>query len=197
MYSKNFFDFKNAGLTLPIYPSFEGYKIGDYSAIKNHNIQYYGIWDFDELDSDCAAFISGGTVVVNTDQAVVTLQQNLNTLIKAALVVDGIQGPLTTAAVVKFQGIMGLSQDGIAGSKTNGAINQILARPLDGIPMPHYEYATRWIQWKVGAGIDGIYGAITASKVEQFQILCNNNYRANLAIDGIVGPMTWDALFKY
>lgn len=201
--NKTLSDFKAAGLTLPIYPSFEAYKISDYSPINNYNFANYGFWDLDEMSSTCAAFITNGAVVnppqppISGDPEVKKLQENLNTLIKAGLIVDGIYGTLTGAAVARFQGLMGLVQDGIAGKMTNGAINEILARPLDGVPMPHYEYATRWIQWRVGAGIDGIYGRRTEAKVKEFQQAYNSKYGANLAVDGIVGPMTWDALFRF
>lgn len=195
-------DFKAAGLKLPVYPSFEAYKIGKYTPINSYNFKNYGFWDLDEMDAACEAFITNNTVnpinsAGNSNFAVKKLQENLNALIKAGLAADGIYGTLTTAAVVKFQGIMGLVQDGIAGKMTNAAINEIMAKPLDGVPMPHYEYATRWIQWRTGAGIDGIYGSKTEAKVKEFQTNCNKKYGSNLAADGIVGPMTWDALFKY
>lgn len=199
---KTLSDFNAAGLNLPIYPSFEAYGIDDYSVINNYNFENYGFWDLDEMSAVCEAFITNGktssvTPPVTGNAVVRQLQENLNTLIRAGLAVDGLYGTLTTSAVIKFQGIMGLVQDGIAGRMTNGAINEIMARPLDGVPMPHYEYATRWIQWRVGAGIDGIYGSKTEAKVKQFQTNCNDRYGANLAVDGIVGPMTWNALFKY
>lgn len=199
---KTLSDFKAAGLTLPIYPSFETYNIVDYSPINDYGFKNYGFWNLEEMDANCEAFIMSGTSTVSIappigDPAVKKLQQNLNLLINAGLVVDGLYGPLTTAAVKDFQGIMGLVQDGSAGKYTNGAINEILARPVDGVPMPHYEYATRWIQWRVGATIDGFYGNQTANKVRQFQAACNKQHGTNLAVDGIVGPMTWDAMFRY
>lgn len=209
---KTLSDFKIAGLKLPVYPSFEAYKIIDYSPINSYNFENYGFWDLDEMDANCENFIiSNGTSVNNSSASSVTanynasisdwairkLQENLNALVNSGLRVDGITGPLTRAAVMKFQRIMGLVQDGIAGKLTNGAIYEIFSRPIDGIKMPHYEYATRWIQWKVGAAVDGIYGPETADKVKQFQTVFNNNYKTKLAVDGIVGPMTWEALFKY
>jgi hypothetical protein len=43
---KTLYDFQNANLTLPIYPTFEGYKIGDYSAKKIIILKCteYGTW---------------------------------------------------------------------------------------------------------------------------------------------------------
>lgn len=211
---KTLSDFKNKGLKLPIYPSFEAYKIIDYSSINSYNLKNYGFWALDEMDATCENFINSNAAskAINgssvssiknnyntsiSSWTIKKLQENLNTLIKAGLVVDGIIGPLTIAATMKFQGIMGLVQDGIAGKYTNGAIYEIFSRPLDGVKMPCYKYATRWIQWRVGASIDGIYGNDTAAKVRQFQTFCNDKYRAKLEVDGIVGPMTWKVLFKF
>lgn len=126
-----------------------------------------------------------------TNSSIMSLQEQLNSLINANLVADGQDGPRTQAAVEKFQSIMGLAVDGIAGTNTWNAINQIRSYPVDGIMYKHYEYATRWIQWRVGSGIDGKYGYGTASKVQAFQ----REY--NLYSDGITGPMTWNAMFKY
>lgn len=122
------------------------------------------------------------------DPAVMEIQRKLNTLLKLGLVVDGIQGPLTTAGIKQFQGIMGLTQDGIWGPMTGGASDQIFSRPTDGVPYPHYEYATRYIQFRVGGSIDGIFGYTTQSYVESWQS------RHGLTPDGIVGPATWSML---
>ena len=43
-------------------------------------------------------------------------------------------------------------------------------------------------QGKPGAGIDGAFGKMTDQAVRQFQ------RDEGLAVDGIVGPVTWDAL---
>ncbi len=122
------------------------------------------------------------------DPTVRSIQQKLNTLLKLGLAVDGIQGPQTTAAIKEFQGAMGLTQDAIWGSMTEGAADQIFSRPTDGVPYPHYEYATRYIQFRCGGSIDGIFGNITKSYVESWQS------SHSLTADGIVGPATWSML---
>lgn len=122
--------------------------------------------------------------------SVSALQSQLNSLINARLTVDGVQGPCTAAAVKKFQRIMGLEIDGIAGAHTWAAINQIRSYPVDGVSYHHYEYATRWIQWRVCANINGLYLNNTAYKVKQFQ-------RAHgICADGVVGPITWKMMFR-
>jgi len=54
------------------------------------------------------------------------LQQSLNTLIDAGLTIDGVYGPLTQAAVVRFQQHNGLVADGWAGAVTEAAIDNAL-----------------------------------------------------------------------
>lgn len=201
-------DHKNYGLDKPIYPSIQTYNcdLPSYEVFQGYGFSEAGAWSFDEIDDIATKFISGnntqninGHNVINNNKnisndAIKVLQEELNILIGAGLVVDGIQGVLTTAAVEKFQGIMGLIEDGIAGTKTLGAIKEIRSYPLDGIDYPHYEYATRWIQWITGAQVDGIFGAKSAEKVKAWQNMYNNKNGANLAVDGIVGPKTWAAM---
>lgn len=167
----------------------------------------YAIWQYSETGR-----VSGvsGNVDLNvsgpsfnfksgtgTASSIIKLQQELNSMINANLVVDGIIGPATIDAIKEFQSIMGLDADGIPGQMTWGAIKEIRSYPTDGVKYPHYEYATRWIQWRVGAAIDGIFGVDTENKVKAFQRGINNGYGEKLIIDGIVGKETWRCMFKY
>jgi N-acetyl-anhydromuramyl-L-alanine amidase AmpD len=104
------------------------------------------------------------------------------------LTVDGLKGTNTVHATKVFQGVMGLVQDGIAGSMTMAAINQIFSKPLDGVPYPHYEYATRYIQYRVGARVDGVFGSGTAIAVKAWQA------KNGLVADGVVGSNSWAKL---
>ncbi|MFT8313165.1 MAG: GH25 family lysozyme [Clostridium sp.] len=122
------------------------------------------------------------------DPAVRIIQLQLNTLLKKGIVVDSFNGPVTTAAIKEFQGIMGLLQDGIWGPKTAGAVGEIYSRPVDGVPNPHYEYATRYIQFRVGASVDGTFGNGTKVSVQNWQA------SHGLNPDGVVGPATWSKL---
>lgn len=56
------------------------------------------------------------------------LQQNLNELISAGLVIDGDFGGKTYAAVISFQMRHGLVADGIVGSQTQGKIDELLKK---------------------------------------------------------------------
>ena len=60
--------------------------------------------------------------------AVITLQKNLNTLIKAKLTVDGEFGTATYNAVIKFQTKYKLTADGIVGENTQKKINSLLKK---------------------------------------------------------------------
>jgi len=104
------------------------------------------------------------------------------------LVEDGIAGMRTTQAVIKFQGIMGLTKDGIAGANTLSAITQILSKPMDSYSAAHYEYATRYIQWRIGTGVDGSFAYGTANALKIWQ---TNHH---LSPDGIAGNATWKIL---
>ena len=114
----------------------------------------------------------------------------------AALVVDGIFGPRTQAAVVAFQrshslvanGVVGQStwlkvivtvRRGSAGSAVKAVQDQLNFRNLSGLP------ATL-------LAVDGIFGPKTDAKVRAFQAAMATEIA--FLVDGIVGPQTWQAL---
>lgn len=129
------------------------------------------------------------TAVTSGSPEVQKLQQRLNMLhISSPLAIDGIAGPLTTAAVKKFQGICGLTQDGIWGPKTEAAYQSIGSRPV--IRQGSTGTAVRYVQSRSGATVDGIFGPKTYAAVTQYQST------HGLAADGIVGSRTWQSLFS-
>jgi hypothetical protein len=98
--------------------------------------------------------------------------------------VDGIFGPQTRARVEDFQAQKGLTQDGIVGPQTWGALIVQVAQGSSG-------QAVRAVQLllkdKFGHNIavDGIFGPNTANAVKAFQT------SRGISSDGIVGPITW------
>ncbi|MBZ9626333.1 peptidoglycan-binding protein [Clostridium sp. FP2] len=106
------------------------------------------------------------------------------------LSMDGFIGPLTISAIKKLQDILNLSMYGMCGPEILSAVKSIMERPLCSINSMGYKTAIRYIQWRTGASIDGIYGNETARLVKTYQ---QNN---KLVADGIVGKNTWDRLLS-
>lgn len=107
------------------------------------------------------------------------LQYNLNRLFNAGLNEDGINGPLTTAAINKYGTILGSTDAETLLSFTK----LVLSFPL--IKKGSSGAAVRYVQYRIGTDIDGNFGPITESKVKEYQ---------NAVKDGIVGSDTWKQL---
>ncbi|MGN7798150.1 peptidoglycan-binding domain-containing protein [Leifsonia sp. 22587] len=130
----------------------------------------------------------------DTGTTVRRVQRALRRTPNLSVVVDGIFGPATHAAVVEFQQGAGLVPDGIVGPLTWAALP-------DGGPMPLLHEGTHGPvvsslqtvltngadQWGgVTPGpIDGIFGPRTREAVEAFQGW------ALITVDGVVGDQTW------
>lgn len=191
------------GLNLPLW-------IAEYGVSKpNVSVDYIGFQHSEigsvsgisgnvDLDEFSDGILIGSTTQVQPsivpmqaqqgNDTIKTVQQQLNTLLKKGLAVDGIEGPATIAAIKEFQSVMGLTADGIWGPKTAGAVQEIYSRPTDGVTYPHMEHPTRYIQFRVGAIADGIFGNGTKVAVQNWQA------RHGLTSDGVVGAGTWSKL---
>lgn len=62
---------------------------------------------------------SSTVTVPGSNSYVAWVQESLNKLIGAGLIVDGVLGPRTREAVMKFQSVWGLSQTGIVDAETD------------------------------------------------------------------------------
>ena len=69
------------------------------------------------------------------------------------------------------------------------AINHVLQRPVLR-STSNDSIAIRYIQFRVGTEIDGIWGSHTEALVEQFQSV------NGLTSDGIIGRNTWSTLLN-
>ncbi|MEM7726833.1 MAG: N-acetylmuramoyl-L-alanine amidase [Cyanobacteria bacterium P01_A01_bin.45] len=128
----------------------------------------------------------------NPDKSVLRLQQSLNrlgiTIVDGKrLAEDGDYGPNTKSAIKKFQKITGIQMTGIAGNTTWDGINQILAKTI--VRENHASgIVVRYIQYRLGVEIDGIYGALTKTAIRTYQ------RNIGLYPDGIIGSLTWKKL---
>src|SRR5262245_55389860 len=111
-----------------------------------------------------------------------------------SVVADGIFGPKTDAAVRAFQAAAHLAVDGIVGPHTWGAIIVTVRRGSKGeaVKGVQEEAAFRDLTGNPSPSlpIDGIFGPKTDLFVREFQDALG------LTVDGIVGPITWQALIS-
>jgi peptidoglycan hydrolase-like protein with peptidoglycan-binding domain len=110
--------------------------------------------------------------------------------------VDGIRGPMTRRALLRFQRRQGLAVDGIAGPQTRRALGR-RGRPRLGsrvMRRGHRGWDVAALQFLLGrggfspGGIDGGFGTMTGSAVRRFQA------SAGLPVDELVGSATLRAL---
>jgi peptidoglycan hydrolase-like protein with peptidoglycan-binding domain len=117
----------------------------------------------------------------------------------ARLEPDGIFGARTDAAVRAFQQAHGLTVDGIVGPQTWSAVIITVHRGSTGPAVKAVQDQANFRDLR-GEGpptlqVDGIFGAKTDSWVRSFQsgvalVLDAPGFQ----VDGIVGPMTWQAM---
>lgn len=130
-------------------------------------------------------------------QAVRDLQGLLNVHGGFNLIVDGAFGPQTDQAVRAYQYAHALEVDGVVGTFTWSALNLGKA----GLPYPGAQQEqgssgtyVREIQQELAyrgipVMLDAVFGPLTRAAVVSFQSL------TGLLKDGVVGPVTWGALF--
>lgn len=108
---------------------------------------------------------------------------------------DGIRGPLTIAAIKKFQKARGLVVDGIVGVQTRPAL---AADPSPTVPRPPAgklvvdgiwgTLTTKALQRALGVSADGVIGPVTTRALQR---------RLGVTVDGVIGPVTRRALQRH
>jgi hypothetical protein len=103
------------------------------------------------------------------------IQNVLNRAAGETLVTDGIFGPRTRAAVMRFQSSQGLQVDGVVGKQTETALVQLGLNAIRQAPR---------------LTANGVMDARTQQEIRRFQS------ERDLTVDGIVGPITRAAMVK-
>ena len=126
--------------------------------------------------------------------------QTLQYLLRArghTVTADGIFGPNTESALRAFQQEKNLSVDGIVGPNTWSAliIQVKQGSQGDAVRGMQEEFQFRNLSGDPSQGlqVDGIFGPKTDAAVRGFQQALHTDI-PSVAVDGIVGPVTWRAL---
>jgi peptidoglycan hydrolase-like protein with peptidoglycan-binding domain len=137
-----------------------------------------------------------GAAHVKARSSVAALQVALKALDLYGGAIDGIRGPMTRGAVLRFQRRRGLSVDGVVGPQTRRALgrrgrpslgSRVMRRGQRGWDVAALQFLLGRRGYSPG-GIDGGFGANTDSAVRRFQ------RASGLTADGLVGSATLRAL---
>lgn len=133
----------------------------------------------------------------NADYSPVTVRslQHLLNARGAHLVVDGIFGPRTRAAVIAFQKAHKLVVDGVVGNRTWRALIITVRYGSRGPAVRAVQEEANFRNLRNGHSldVDGIFGLRTRAWVIGFQKAMRTMV-PGFQVDGIVGPQTWAAL---
>ena len=122
-------------------------------------------------------------------------QQYLLNAHGAKLAVDGAFGPLTRNAVIAFQRAHHLMVDGVVGAATWRALIITVHRGSTGSAVRAVQDQINFRNNRNGhtLTVDGIFGPKTQAAVRAFQQGVAYDVHGFL-VDGVVGPLTWQAL---
>jgi peptidoglycan hydrolase-like protein with peptidoglycan-binding domain len=114
-----------------------------------------------------------------------------------SVAVDGVFSPNTEAAVKAFQASKGLAADGIVGPTSWAALIVQVKKGSQGAAVrgvqEEFQFRNLSGDPSKGPKVDGIFGPMTEAAVRGFQQALSLDI-PSVAVDGIVGPITWQAL---
>lgn len=164
------------------------------------NATYRAVIDFQRshgLDADGVvgpATMAKLDSTTNVNTNVLAIQKKLNELHITdsngnRLSEDGISGNHTKQAISRFESVVKIDIDGIWGKQCESAYDSIVAHPT--LQIGAKSIAVRYVQYRTGIHIDGVYGNQTQKAVHSYEI------KNRLHVDaGIVGKQMWNALLK-
>jgi peptidoglycan hydrolase-like protein with peptidoglycan-binding domain len=111
------------------------------------------------------------------------------------LTVDGMFGPATEAVVKALQTSKGMTADGIMSAQTWSTLIIQVKKGSSGDAVRGVQEEFQFRAGEPGKGlkVDGIFGPQTDSTVRGFQHALSLDV-PSVVVDGIVGPVTWQAL---
>ena len=116
----------------------------------------------------------------------------------AGLAVDGIFGGRTNSAVRSFQASHGLVVDGIVGPQTWSSVMVTVRRGSVGSAVKAFQDQMNARNIAAGGtaylAVDGVFGAKTEAALYYIQNRLADYW--GIAVDGIVGPQTWQPLIS-
>jgi peptidoglycan hydrolase-like protein with peptidoglycan-binding domain len=143
-----------------------------------------------------AALVAAPTALASRDAGVAALQVALHARGLYAGSIDGVRGPATTSAIMRFQRRVGLTPDGVPGRRTRLALGSYgrhllgtrpLTRGASGWDVAALQFLLAWHGFP-SATIDGGLGVHTYRALRRFQRW------AGLRPDGVAGASTLAAL---
>jgi peptidoglycan hydrolase-like protein with peptidoglycan-binding domain len=124
-------------------------------------------------------------------ERVIAIQYLLNQQIGAHLAIDGVFGKNTEAAVKAFQKKFKLAVDGKVGPATWPKLVITVRKKDKGSAVSAVQHNLKFSYGFTSLAVDGAFGSKTEKAVKDFQ------KRFKLAVDGIVGLVTWNALIVH
>lgn len=157
--------------------------VSDVKSWRNHYVDHYGSGN-DDPGYSWPTYSYG-----DQEEAVYSIQYLLEEHGYALQYHDGIYGSEVESTVTQFQQDNGLSVDGVVGPET---WNALYVTVWDASNDPWWATYGAQHHLRYGQGysiaVDGYYGPETESAVESFQS------NAGIAVDGVIGHDTWQAL---